>query len=399
MYYTQPGRTNFLLLCLAASLACLPRVTQCSGGLTPLHAQGSGSLAILDLEGRGISAIEAASLTDRLRTALVRTRAVTVVERGQMERVLSEQDFQLTGCTSDECAVEVGQLLGVTTMVAGSIGKVGSTFSIDIRTIDVQSGRITHSMWRDYRGEIDGLLGIMPEIAEELVSVAIVAETPPPEVAAPASIAITTQPPGARIVLDGQDAGTTPLEGAELEPDRSHAVSLSLDGYQPVDTSIFAEADQSYELNVPLKRLASQLSIHSTPPGAMVFLDSRRLRATPLSLPEVAPDRQHQVSLRLDGYQQADTTFFARAGEHHRMNIALQPVSVAATMVKPPEVPPPETQQPQPSVKPAKAGGGGVLVVLVLLAAGYYGYTQGWFGEKPSEEGLRVGKPPSVPSP
>ena len=157
MFYTQPGRTSFLLLCLAASLACLPRVTQCSAGLTPLHPQGSGSLAILDLEGRGISAIEAASLTDRLRTALVRTGAVTVVERGQMERVLSEQDFQLTGCTSDECAVEVGQLLGVTAMVAGSIGKVGSTYSVDIRTIDVRSGRITHSMWRDYRGEIDGL--------------------------------------------------------------------------------------------------------------------------------------------------------------------------------------------------------------------------------------------------
>ena len=60
MFYTQPDCTNFLLLCLAASLACLPRVTQCSGGLPTLHAQGSGSLAILDLEGRGISAIEAA---------------------------------------------------------------------------------------------------------------------------------------------------------------------------------------------------------------------------------------------------------------------------------------------------------------------------------------------------
>ena len=129
---------------------------------TSIPAQQTESLAILDLEGRGISAIEAASLTDRLRTALVRIRAVTVVERGQMERVLSEQDFQLAGCTSDECAVEVGQLLGVTTMVAGSIGKVGATFSIDIRTIDVRSGRITHSLWRDYRGETDGLLGIMP---------------------------------------------------------------------------------------------------------------------------------------------------------------------------------------------------------------------------------------------
>ncbi len=368
--------------------------------LTPasIPAQQDQSIAILDLEGRGISAIEAASLTDRLRTALVRTRAVTVVERGQMERVLSEQDLQLTGCTSDECAVEVGQLLGVTTMVAGSIGKVGSTFSIDIRTIDVQSGRITHSMWRDYRGEIDGLLGIMPGIAEELVSAAVVAETPPPEAPAPASLTIISQPPGAQVVLDSLEAGITPLDGVELEPDRSHAVALNLAGYQPVDTTLFAEAGKSYELSVPLARLPSRLTITSTPSGAMVFIDNRRLRVTPVDLPEVAPDRQHNVALRLTGYLPIDTTYVARAGEHHRMNITLQPPSVAATTARPPEAPPPETQQPQPSVQPAKAGGGGVLVVLALLAAGYYGYTQGWFGEEPTDEGLKVGNPPSLPS-
>ena len=298
--------------------------------LTPtiVPAQQAQSLAILDLEASGISAIEATSLTNRLRNALVRIGTITVVERGQMEQILGEQDFQLTGCTSNECAVEVGQLLGVTTMVAGSIGRVGSTYSIDIRSIDVQSGRITHSLWRDYRGEIDELLGIMPEVAEDLVSALMATEPSLPEVPPPASITVTTQPPGARIVLNGQEAGTTPLDIVELESDQSHTISLSLDGYQTVDTTLFAVAGRSYELSITLKRLPSQLTITSIPSGATVFLDNRRLRATPLSLPEVAPDRQHRLSLRLDGYQQADTTFFARAGEHHWMNIALQPVPV-----------------------------------------------------------------------
>ncbi|MFB0515212.1 MAG: PEGA domain-containing protein [Candidatus Neomarinimicrobiota bacterium] len=460
MSCAQSSRSRFLLFCLTASLACL--------GL--LKAQESGSVAVLDLEGRGISQVEAASLSDRLRAAIVRTGGVTVVERGQMERILSEQDFQLTGCTSDECAVEVGQLLGVTTIVAGSIGRVGSTYSVDIRTIDVQSGQITHSLWRDYRGEIDGLLAIMPEIAAELVSVTGAAAPPP---LAPASIAITSQPPGARVVLDGEDAGTTPIAAAELEPDRSHSASLSLDGYQqvdttifaaagrlyeldiplkllpslltissnppganviidskkagstpleraelgpnqthtvslslsgyqPVDTALFTEAGQFYELSLPLLRLHSQLTILSSPPGALVFLDNRGLRVTPLRVPEVTPDRQHRVSLRLNGYQQADTTFFAIAGEHHRMNIALQPVAVAETAVKPPVVPPPEAQRPPPAVKPKKGGGGGLLVLVLLAATGYYGYTEGWFDEwlkPPPEEELRVGNPPSVPSP
>ena len=135
----------------------------------PTEAQERESFAVMDLEGGGISAREAQALTDRLRSLIVRTGKVTVVERGAMQAILQEQDFQLSGCTSDECAVEVGQLLGVTTMVAGSIGKIGSTYSIDLRTIDVGTGKIALSIIRDYRGEIDGLLAEMAVVAIELV--------------------------------------------------------------------------------------------------------------------------------------------------------------------------------------------------------------------------------------
>lgn len=134
-----------------------------------ISAQAKESFAVMDLEGRGISALEAATLTDRMRSELVKTGAVMVVERGQMQQILSEQDFQMTGCTSDECAVEIGQLLGVTKMVAGSIGKLGSTFTIDLRTINIATGAIENTMTRNYRGEIDGLLGQIEHISWELV--------------------------------------------------------------------------------------------------------------------------------------------------------------------------------------------------------------------------------------
>jgi TolB-like protein len=131
-----------------------------------LSAQtAADSYAILDLEGRGISAYEAASLTDRLRSELVNVGSVRIVERGNMEQILSEQDFQLAGCTSNECAVEVGELLGVSVMIAGSIGRVGRAFSLDIRLIDVSTGVIIRSIMRDYLGEIEGLLQEMRQLA------------------------------------------------------------------------------------------------------------------------------------------------------------------------------------------------------------------------------------------
>mgnify|MGYP003311947733 CR=1 FL=1 len=141
------------------------------------NVQGSGKLviAIIDLEGRGISALEAQTLTDRMRSELVSTGAVTIVERGQMAEILDEQGFQQTGCVSSECAVEVGKLLGVSQMATGSIGKIGSSYTIDVRMFAVEDGAIVRSVNRTYSGPIDGLITEIEMISWELISV-----TPPP---------------------------------------------------------------------------------------------------------------------------------------------------------------------------------------------------------------------------
>ena len=98
------------------------------------------TVAVIDFDASGISQLEATFLTNRFRTAVGDVGVMRLVKRGMMEEVLQEQGFQQTGCTSEECAVEVGQLLGVQNMIGGSIGRVGDTFTIDARMISVQSG-------------------------------------------------------------------------------------------------------------------------------------------------------------------------------------------------------------------------------------------------------------------
>ncbi len=75
------------------------------------------TIAVIDLEGIGISKDETNLLTNRLRNELVKTKAFRVVERQEMSKILKEQKFQASGCTSTECAVEIGQLLGVERIV------------------------------------------------------------------------------------------------------------------------------------------------------------------------------------------------------------------------------------------------------------------------------------------
>ena len=127
------------------------------------------TVAILDFEGRGISQLEAQTLTDRFRTALVSAGVLRLVERQMMEEVLQEQGFQQTGCTSDECAVEVGQLLGVQNMIGGAIGKVGETFTIDMRMFSVQTGENIRTKNVSFGGAVDGLITEIEILAYELV--------------------------------------------------------------------------------------------------------------------------------------------------------------------------------------------------------------------------------------
>jgi opacity protein-like surface antigen len=134
------------------------------------YAQNSKmNIAVIDLDPTGISNNEAQFLSDRLRTELFETSKFQVVEREKMNTILQEQGFQQSGCTTVECAIEIGQLLNVTVMVAGSIGKIEEIYSLSIRMIDVQTGAILRTATRDYEGKLSEVLtDVIPEIAEEL---------------------------------------------------------------------------------------------------------------------------------------------------------------------------------------------------------------------------------------
>ncbi|UCD37148.1 MAG: PEGA domain-containing protein [Fidelibacterota bacterium] len=263
--------------------------------LTVLHPQEKMSLAIIDFDGFGISEQEASVLTNRLGTYLVQSGVYRIIERGQMRQILEEQDFQMAGCTSDECAVEIGQLLGAELILAGSFGKIGSTYTIDMRIIDVTTGGILETASYDIRGEIDQVLTEGLSEAASLISGVGLSAPPPaptPTVPVPAPPAMPTlevrsQPAGAEVELDGQFMNVTPLSRLELEPNRQHSVALNLDGYYPLDTTLFAEVGQHYRLNLRLVQLKSWLRVQGDP-GARISVNGKFLGSLPLDRVQLA---------------------------------------------------------------------------------------------------------------
>ena len=131
--------------------------------------QAKSTAAVLDFEGSGITNQEAQVLTQRLGSELVNTNVMIMVERNQMSEIMGEQGFQQSGCTTAECAAEIGALLGVQKMITGSFGKIGNTYTIEARMFSVESGQTEKSVSKTYKGEVDGLLPQIQIVAWELV--------------------------------------------------------------------------------------------------------------------------------------------------------------------------------------------------------------------------------------
>ena len=139
--------------------------------LSNIYAQESQkTLAVLDFEGRGINALEAATLTDRFTSEIGKTERMILVDRSMVEEILNEQGFQQSGCTTDECAVEVGALLGVQFMISGSIGKLGETFTIDAKMTSVETGASVENRNVTYIGKVDGLVTEVELLAWDIMN-------------------------------------------------------------------------------------------------------------------------------------------------------------------------------------------------------------------------------------
>ncbi len=127
------------------------------------------SVGVVDFTGLGLDEAEVRILSDRLRAELVDTGRFLVVERERMNEILQEQGFQQAGdCSSDACAVELGRLIGVNNMIAGSVGRLGQTYTSTVRLIDVETGEIIARASDDCQCEIDELLGSMQRLAAAL---------------------------------------------------------------------------------------------------------------------------------------------------------------------------------------------------------------------------------------
>ena len=136
----------------------------CSSGV----AIAKTRLAVLDLQSKNAPKELTLAVSDLLRVELIKSGAYDVVDRENMNLILKEQAFQQTGCTSAECAVEVGQILNCQKMFVGSLAKIGNRYFMIIQRVDVQTARV------DYANSLEANQEeALPETVAELARQAI----------------------------------------------------------------------------------------------------------------------------------------------------------------------------------------------------------------------------------
>jgi TolB-like protein len=85
---------------------------------------------------------EGGFLINELILLFVNARRFTVIERGDIDTVLREQNFQLSGFVDDDSAVSIGKLLGATVVITGSVNGSGARKRLVLKALDVQTAEI-----------------------------------------------------------------------------------------------------------------------------------------------------------------------------------------------------------------------------------------------------------------
>ena len=145
-------------------------------------------IAVMDLGMLEGSKAQGAALTNQLRTEVLKTGKVTLVDRSQMDAVLNEQALQQAGCTSQECAVDVGKILGIRKIVTGSVTKISDNlWQVSVQLIDVETSETVKAETFNHRGSFEDLLfNGMANVAKLLFPMeqkdlkALVESVPPP---------------------------------------------------------------------------------------------------------------------------------------------------------------------------------------------------------------------------
>ncbi len=145
--------------------------------ITPLYGQDKSleMIAVINFENTsGSPALNHLNetISEHIYTYLQKTGRLNLVERGRLkEASLNELNLSITDIIDDTTSAKLGRLVGAKFSVIGSFTKIGDTYQINARLIDVETAKAIPGAAVQERGKEDELFNLLDKIAESLKKV------------------------------------------------------------------------------------------------------------------------------------------------------------------------------------------------------------------------------------
>jgi len=140
--------------------------------VTAPRSSGPPGVAVWELEdltGDGQLAYAGELLAAQITDTLGKQGRYVVVERSKLVRILEEQHLSAASLTDRQTQLRLGELIGVRFMIFGGFQVLGKNVRIDIRLVDVETGRITKAAKKVVAStDLQTLLDAAKSAAEEL---------------------------------------------------------------------------------------------------------------------------------------------------------------------------------------------------------------------------------------
>ncbi|HOX44565.1 MAG TPA: PEGA domain-containing protein [Myxococcota bacterium] len=200
----------WVVLCAAAPAAAQERATV-------------AKLAVLDLGDKGVGTDLVALMSASVARQLSSYGVFEVITRADVGKMLLHvQDKLSAGCSSPDCLVQVGDVLGAEKLVAGEVGLVGKRYLISLQRMDVKKGVVENRVQREFEGPLEKIREEVRLATHQLVEDLLKLES--------GTLLLQVSEEGADVSLDGTVVGTSPLKGLSV-PAGPHEVRVSKQGF------------------------------------------------------------------------------------------------------------------------------------------------------------------------
>jgi len=128
-------------------------------GASPAAAKERVKIAVLDVVSTGVDANVAPLLSEVLTSEVHALKRFDVIAGSDIAALIGfEKQRDLVGCTDEACMAEIGGALGVDQILVAHVGKIGSTFLVNVKLIDIRNTKVVDRVSETVKGEIDVLI-------------------------------------------------------------------------------------------------------------------------------------------------------------------------------------------------------------------------------------------------